>query len=63
MRLVEQGRAEGCINSDLSDEAIHLYIRAIREVLTQPDISKKARLDLNLLAGSQPDGKVSRCPK
>jgi hypothetical protein len=55
MRLVEQGRAEGCINSDLSDEAIHLYIRAIREVLTQPDISKKARLDLNLLAGSQPD--------
>lgn len=49
LRLVEQGRAEGVINRDLSDEAILLYIRALRQMLTQPNVSKKARLDLNVL--------------
>ncbi len=49
LRLVEQGRAEGVINQDLSDEAILVYIRALRQMLSQPSISKKARLDLNML--------------
>lgn len=49
MRLVEQGRAEGCINRDLSDEAILLYIRALQAVGMQSEVSKKARLDLNAL--------------
>ncbi len=49
MRLVAQGRAEGAINPEVSDEAILVYIRALRQILVQPDISKKARLDLNAL--------------
>lgn len=49
MRLVEQGRAEGAINRELSDEAILVYIRALRETLAQPNISKKARMDLGVL--------------
>lgn len=49
MRLVEQGRAEGAINRELSNEAILVYIRALRETLAQPNISKKARMDLGVL--------------
>lgn len=49
MRLVEQGRAEGAINPELSDEAVLVYIRALRHMLAQPSISKKARLDLDVL--------------
>ena len=48
-RLVEQGKQEGCINRDLSNEAIHLYIRAIQGLLAQFDLSKSVIFDLNAL--------------
>ncbi len=47
LRLVEQGRAEGFINNHYSNEAILLYIDELRTLLTQPNISKEARIDLN----------------
>ena len=49
IRLVEQGKKEGCINRDLSNEAIHLYIRALQGVLAQSDLSKNVILDLDAL--------------
>jgi AcrR family transcriptional regulator len=49
MRLVGQGKKEGCIDPDLSDEAIRLYIGAIQNVLVQSSPSKKVRLDLDAL--------------
>jgi AcrR family transcriptional regulator len=49
MRLVEQGKKEGCIDPDLSEEAIRLYIGAIQKVLVQSNPSKRVRLDLDAL--------------
>ncbi len=49
IRLVEQGKKEGCINRDLSNEAIHLYIRALQGVLAKSDLSKNVILDLDAL--------------
>ncbi len=48
-RLVEQGKKEGRINRDLSNEALHLYIRAIQAPLAQRSLSKNVILDLNAL--------------
>ncbi len=47
LRLVEQGRAEGFINNHYSNEAILLYVNTLRTLLTQPNIPKEARIDLN----------------
>ncbi|MDR3574345.1 MAG: TetR/AcrR family transcriptional regulator [Anaerolineaceae bacterium] len=49
LRLVEQGKQEGCINPDLSAEALRLYIRALQELLAQPNLSKEVILDINAL--------------
>ncbi len=49
LRLVEQGRKEGFINNHYSNEAILLYIGSLRALLTQPSITKEARIDLNAL--------------
>jgi AcrR family transcriptional regulator len=49
MLLVEQGKAEGYINRDLSAEAIRLYIRAIQNLLAQPGMSKQVMLDINAM--------------
>ncbi len=48
MDLIDQGKKEGYIDSELSSEAILLYINSINGVL-QSNISKKARLDLGKL--------------
>lgn len=47
LRLVEQGRQEGFINNNYSKEAILLYIDALRTLLTQVNVTKEARIDLN----------------
>jgi AcrR family transcriptional regulator len=49
MRLVELGKKEGCIDPNLSDEAIRLYIGAIQNVLVQSNPPKRVRLDLDAL--------------
>jgi AcrR family transcriptional regulator len=49
LRLIEQGRAEGFINSHYSNEAILLFIGALRSVLMQPNVPKEARIGLNAL--------------
>jgi AcrR family transcriptional regulator len=49
VRLIEQGKMEGCINQDLSTEAIHLYIRALQGVLAQFDLPNHVILDLDFL--------------
>ncbi len=38
-RLVEQGKKEGRINRDLSNEAIRLYIQAIQSLIAQFNLS------------------------
>lgn len=48
MDLIDQGKKEGYIDSELSSEAILLYINSINGAL-QSNISKKARLDLGKL--------------
>jgi AcrR family transcriptional regulator len=49
LRLVEEGKLEGCINPDLSAEAIRLYIRAIQGVVAEAGLPKQVSLDLNAL--------------
>jgi AcrR family transcriptional regulator len=58
MRLVEQGKKEGCIHKDLSDEAIRLYIGAMRNVLVQSNPPKNVRLDLDALFFYGLQGKI-----
>lgn len=48
MDLINQGKREGYIDSQLSSEAILMYVNSINRVL-QTNISKKARLDLGKL--------------
>lgn len=48
MDLIEQGKREGCIDRELSSEAILMYVNSMNEVL-QSNLSKKARLDLGKL--------------
>lgn len=48
MDLIDQGKKEDYIDSELSSEAILLYINSINGAL-QSNISKKARLDLGKL--------------
>lgn len=48
MALVEQGKQEGFLDSELSSEAILMYINSISEVL-QSNISKKTKIDLGKL--------------
>ena len=49
IRLIEQGKKAGCINQDLSGEAICLFIRALQSVLVQADLPKNVILDLDSL--------------
>ncbi len=49
LRLVEQDRVEGGIASNYSNEAILLYIDSLRALLTQSNITKEVRIDLNSL--------------
>ena len=49
LRLVEQGRREGFINNNYSKEAILLFIGSFRSLLTQPNVTKETRIDLNSL--------------
>jgi len=49
MRLVEQGRQEGFISNHYSKEAIVLYIASLRTLLSQPNVTKEARIDLNTM--------------
>ena len=48
MTLINQGKKEGHINSEISSESVLLYINSLNSVL-QSDISKKARIDLGKL--------------
>ncbi len=48
MDLIVQGKREGYIDSELSSEAILMYVNSINGIL-QTNISKKARLDLGKL--------------
>ena len=49
MRLIKQGKDQGAISRDLSDEAIRLYIQALQGILAQPSLSRQARLDIDEL--------------
>jgi AcrR family transcriptional regulator len=49
LRLIEQGKKEGCIEIGISSEAILLYINAFKSILSQSTISKKVRSDLGTL--------------
>ncbi len=49
LRLVEQGKDQGTISKDLSDEAIRLYIQALQGILAQPGLSQQARRDIDEL--------------
>ena len=49
LRLVELGKKEGCINRELSNEAIRLFIGALQNVLARLEISKDVKLDLDAL--------------
>ena len=60
MSLIEQGKKEGSVNCDLLNESILLYIESFKNMLTQTDISKKARLQLGSLLFYGLQGKPSR---
>ena len=49
LRLVEQGKQEGCINRELSTEALRLYIRAMQDVLASSNLSREVITDINAL--------------
>ena len=49
LRLIEQGREEGFINNNCSNEAILLFIGSLRSVLMRPNVTKEERIGLNAL--------------
>ena len=49
LKFIEQGKKEGCVNPDLSTEAILLYLDLFKPLLTQADISETVRRNLKTL--------------
>ncbi|MGB8455327.1 MAG: TetR/AcrR family transcriptional regulator [Anaerocolumna sp.] len=49
LHLVEQGKKESCVDSNISTEAVLLYLSAFKNMLSQTNITKKARSDIGTL--------------
>lgn len=58
MRLIEQGRAEGYLDNDISTESILIYINSINKAL-RSDLNQKVRSDLGKLFFNGLFGKMS----
>ncbi|HWP95508.1 MAG TPA: TetR/AcrR family transcriptional regulator [Syntrophomonadaceae bacterium] len=44
--LIEQGRKEGCVNQQISDQAILIYIRMFNEILNRESLSTDIRYEM-----------------
>ncbi len=47
LRLIEQGKDQGVISKNLSDEAVRLYIQALQGILLQPGLSHQVWRDID----------------
>jgi AcrR family transcriptional regulator len=49
LNLIEQGKNEGYVDADISIDAVLMYVGIFKNMLAQPNISKKIRLDISKL--------------